>query len=486
MVKAKTVYGPTKVDLVASSKDGQASEVMTLTVLPKDDGILVIKSGEEYLTNTTKTLNFIVDKTINLTAHTLGTDMEEEVTWTSSSASTATVENGTVTFLKAGTAKITADHADGRKAVVTLKAANLATGITIEEKTTGVSEGLTLAAGKTMNLAVASTGVSKVAVTWSLDNSAIATITSSGKLTASASVAYEQIVTVTARANDGSGAEDSVDVILRPQIQGIQIHGLTGELTNCTVIHDMEAEPVIELFARTFPAEAASSVTWKSSNAKVAEIDEDSGEITCVKPGTVTITATAGDGSGKKATFKLTLVKKVSALVMSQTNAVLAGGKSLTLKADAGDATDKSVTWSMTGDTAYVTLSAKGVLKASAVTAPKTVYVTATANDGSGVKGYCTVTVYPATTSVQILYDGADVTGETLELQVGQTITLEGSSLPVSAASAYEWKSSGTAAEVEDGKVTGVTDGKTVTVTCTAADGSGKKATVKIKVVPAV
>ena len=491
-VKAKTVYGPTEVTLVARSKDGQAEPAeMTLTVLPKSDSILVIKSGEDYVTKTTQILDLNGDASITLSAHTLNGG-QETVTWTPATSKLGTIvknDDGTLTvsMTKAGSMTVTAKASDGRKATVTLKAAKLATGVTLKDKATGAADGLTLTAGKTMTLVPTIENAGKAAVIWSVEPSGIATITSAGKLTASTALAYEQIVTVTATANDGSGAEGSVEILVKPQVQGIQIHGLSGELTNTTVTYDMVEDPEIQLSAQTFPADAADAVTWKSSSAKVATVDEN-GKITCVKNGTVTITATATDGSGKKATFKLTVVKRVAELSMAKT-ALVAGGKSLTLKAEAlpADAANKAVTWSMTGDTAYATLSAKGVLKTSAVTAPKTVYVTAQAKDGSGKTATCAVTIYPATTSLQVLYNGETVTGKTVEIQAGQSITLEGSSLPVSAAEAYTWKSSGAAATVtEDGEVTGKTAGSTVTITCTAADGSGKKATVKIKVVPAV
>ena len=496
-VKAKTVYAPTDVVLVATSKDGRASEKMTLTVLPKDESILVIKSGEEYVTKTTQVLDLNGDPSITLSAWTLESGEQETVTWTPSTSSLGTLvknEDGslTVTMTGAGSLTVTAKTSDGRKATVTLKAVKLATGVLVSEKSTDETDGLTLTAGKTMTLKAAAQNASKVKFSWSVEPSGIASITSGGKLTASSTLVYEQKVTVTATANDGSGASGELVVTLKPKAQGIQISSLSGithpsvELTNCTVVHDMAAEEdrTIQLSAQVFPAEAADDVTWKSSNTKVASIDKD-GVVTCKKPGTVTITATAADGSGKKATFKLKLVRLVSELKLNKTEAVLAGGKSLTLKADAGNATDDSVTWSMTGDTAYASLSSKGVLKASAVTAPKTVYVTATAKDGSGKTAGCTVTIYPATSSVRILHDDEVVSGKTLEVQMGQTLVLEGSSLPVSAAHAYTWKSSGSAATVKDGVVTGVTAGKTVTITCTAADGTGKKATVKVKVVPA-
>lgn len=49
-------------------------------------------------------------------------------------------------------------------------------------------------------------------------------------------------------------------------------------------------------------------VTWKSSNTKVATVNSR-GKVTAKSPGTATITCTAKDGSGKKATCKITVRK---------------------------------------------------------------------------------------------------------------------------------------------------------------------------------
>ncbi len=51
-------------------------------------------------------------------------------------------------------------------------------------------------------------------------------------------------------------------------------------------------------------------VIWTSSDSKIATVNS-SGIVKAVKPGTVTITATAADGSGKKASCKVTVAKPV-------------------------------------------------------------------------------------------------------------------------------------------------------------------------------
>ena len=69
-----------------------------------------------------------------------------------------------------------------------------------------------------------------------------------------------------------------------------------------------------DLDAFSYPGNASQKVTWKSSNKKIVTIDENgvmrfvwNAKKGIIKTGTVTITATAADGSGKKASFKLTV-----------------------------------------------------------------------------------------------------------------------------------------------------------------------------------
>ena len=97
------------------------------------------------------------------------------------------------------------------------------------------------------------------------------------------------------------------------------------------------------------------------------------------------------------------------------------------------------------------------------------------------------MTLYPATTAIVLEVDGEDVSGKTIEMLAGDSLQLTAVSMPLDAYQDWTWKSSSEKqAQVdEDGVVTAADDtaGKTVTITCTAADGSGKKQTVKIKIV---
>ena len=135
-------------------------------------------------------------------------------------------------------------------------------------------------------------------------------------------------ITVIATAADGSGAYDDMDVVIRPLATGVRIYSQKGGVTtfsvrtpenwwvrsNTTLEVKLSDTKSLQLLSRVYPyygerndRNALQGVTWKSSNTKIASIDAE-GNVTFHKTGTVTITATATDGSNKKVTFKLKIV----------------------------------------------------------------------------------------------------------------------------------------------------------------------------------
>lgn len=489
-VTAKNVNEPHDVKIQAVSKDAAQveSNIITLTILPKADQSLILKAGEDYVTKTTLARN--VNETVSLKAFTLtvadgkAEQAEAEVTWKSSNGKVASVaQDGTVTCLKSGSATITATSGKA-KATVTVKVTGLVKGITVTTKK--AADSLTLASGKTLALKanVEPANASNKAVTWSItDGSAYARISSSGVITANKDLTGLKTVTVTATAKDGSGVSGSAQVTLRPLVQGLEIKR-PGASENTTQVWDMAARSTLQLSAVTYPVAARKDVTWKSSNAKVASIDAG-GKITCLRAGTVTITATAKDGSGEKASFKLTVVKRMKDLNLE--GGIIAGGKSLTLKPviTPADTTNKKLSWSVSENDAGIRISSSGKLTTKAVKEPVSVTVTVRALDGSGVTATCDVTVWPATTKVTI----GTADGSTLptKLEAGQTLELKATGNDGSA-QVFTWKTSNKLVTVKDGHVTADPKavGKTVTITATAADGTNKSASIKLKILAPV
>lgn len=401
-VSAKTVNEPHVVKIYAVSKDAAAveSNVITLTILPKNVQSLILKSGDKYVTN--GKLVREAEQELTLSAFTLDTEGEtheeaaQNVTWTSSNKKVATVdENGKITCLKAGTAKITA--ALGKtKAAVTVQVTTLVDNITIGTKAVGGE--FVVASGKTLALktTVTPANAKQKAVTWSIiDGSRYAKISSSGVVSAKKGLTSPVTVTVKAVAKDGSGMEATQEITINPVALGVTISDVNHERTTGTLVWNMTEADNIQFSANVYPVKAVQAVTWKSSNAKIAAVD-GTGKVTCLKAGTVTITVTAKDGSGKKASFKLNIIKKLKSLTLE--DQTVEGGKSLQLKAilDPVDPTNKKLTWTVSSNNVGAKISSSGKLTTKKVTKDTKVMVTVSSNDGTGLTATCFVTITPS------------------------------------------------------------------------------------------
>lgn len=156
--------------------------------------------------------------------------------------------------------------------------------------------------------AVTNPDASNKKVTWSLtypnNDTKCASISSSGVLKAAAGLTAPTEVKVVATAADGSGTRsEAFNVKIYPAATGVSIlRG--GRVVNGLTVVTSEKETA--LTAKVFPNAAQQRVEWKSSSKRIATVDKDNGMVTFWKSGTVTITATAADGSGKSVSFKLT------------------------------------------------------------------------------------------------------------------------------------------------------------------------------------
>jgi len=534
-VKAKTVTENHYVTINAVSKDGNASDSITVLVMPKEEETLILKSGEEYLTGRTKAMDSSESTAMELSAFLLINptygqfgEEPENVTWTSSkpeiaSVSSETGETVTVTLHKTGTAVITAKDSTGRKATVTIKGSVLVDEMTISVKEAAnlTANGIEVASGKAVTLlAATNSNAANKKVTWTITEGAeYASITSAGKLTANKDLTSVKRVKVLATAADGSGKTAEVTVTVRPAAQGVQVYTVENGVqtfttrsddswwvrNNTTAQWDVTTQgDVITMGADVYPfygegndRNAMQAVSWKSSAPKIADFVKDENgkllldaegnvQLKVSGTGSITITVTAEDGSKQKVSFKLNVVKHVSDFRLAPQ--VLASGKSLNLakllEIQPTGTTTKKLSWAITGGADYATISSSGTLKAKTVTEHKQVEVTVTAQDALAYSESFTIDLYPATTKVLLFSGSEEVTGKTLTLAAGESIQLTADCQPENAANVYTWKSSKAAAvDVdEEGNVTVIGGSGTVTITCTAADGSGKKATVKIKV----
>ncbi len=146
----------------------------------------------------------------------------------------------------------------------------------------------------------------------------------------------------------------------------------------------------ITLKASIKPSDATDkTLTWSSSNKKIATVNKK-GVVKGLKKGTVTITATTGNG--KKATCKITVNNpiKVKSIKFAKKSYSIKKGKKLTLKLTfkPKNATNKEVTYK-TSNKKIATVDKNGKVKGLK---RGTVTITATTKDGKKT-ATCTVTV---------------------------------------------------------------------------------------------
>ena len=213
----------------------------------------------------------------------------------------------------------------------------------------------------------------------------------------------------------------------------------------------IEKGKTLTLKATVTPSDLSDkSVTWKSSNTKVATVTSV-GKVKGVKAGTATITCTS-KATGAKATCKVT----VGNVKLDKTEAVINKGKTMTLKATVypSTLTDRSVTWK-SSNTKIATVTSKGKVKG---VKPGTATITCTSN-ATGLKTTCKVTVG------YVKLDQTEVT-----VKKGKTVTLKAAVYPSTLEDkSVTWESSNTkvATVTSKGKVKGIKAGLAV-ITCTS------------------
>ena len=247
---------------------------------------------------------------------------------------------------------------------------------------------VTLNPGKTEQLkitylpdyATASIGTVK----WTSSNEAVVTVDAAGKLTAKA--AGKAIIT--AITSDGNVMYCIVTV------ENIKVSKIT---ITTTTSNKIATGKKVTLKATVTPSNAYNKgVTWKSSNTKVATVSSSGVVTTKKKMGgkTVTITATAKDGSGKKASYKIYIKKGIVKKVYISGVKSVKAGKKLYLKGktSASSGANRTLKWS-SSNTKYAKVSSKGTVTTYKAGKKKSVKITAKAVDGSGKSKTVTIKI---------------------------------------------------------------------------------------------
>ena len=293
-----------------------------------DEALEHLKAAEAALVKVTVTLDktsatVYTGKTVTLKA--ASNDTAKTVTYTTSNNAVATVSStGVVKGVKAGTAVITATCGNAKATCkVTVKTS------TIKFAASAAS----VYTGKTVT--VKATATPSATVTYTTSNKAIATVSSTGV------VKGIKAGTVTITATTSTGLKTTCKVTVKaPSVKFAK---------SSAVVYTGKTATVKATLA------GVSSVTYKSSNTKIATVNSKTGTVKGIKAGTVTITATSGK---LKATYKLTV--KNPTFTLTKSSATIAKGKTTTIRSKA---TPVSTVTYTTSNKKVATVTGKGVVK---------------------------------------------------------------------------------------------------------------------------
>ncbi|MBP5564968.1 MAG: Ig-like domain-containing protein [Lachnospiraceae bacterium] len=175
------------------------------------------------------------------------------------------------------------------------------TGVTLNKTSTSITVGAT----EKLEATVAPTDATNKNVTWTSSNPEVATV-SGGTVTAVAA----GTTTITVTTEDGSKtAKCEVTVTAK----AVAVDKVT--ITESSNVAKGETK---QFKAKVEPDTATDkSVTWKSSDEKIAKVGSSDGKVTGVAAGEVTITATCG---GKEASVKIKVTDSTKNLVFTDNN----------------------------------------------------------------------------------------------------------------------------------------------------------------------
>lgn len=261
----------------------------------------------------------------------------------------------------------------------------------------------------------------------------------------------------------GYSAKCTVTVRTKPE--GVKLESTSGKVYTTKGFY---------IKASVIPSDASDkTLTYKSANTKVATVSSK-GYVTGVGKGTTTITVT--DSEGHKATFSVTVLKKVqvTSINLNYMTKSIYTGKTVNLDEEIfpENATYPDVEW-ISSDEKIATVSEKGVVKGIA---PGKVRITCQSVDNPMVSQTCLVTVKVKTTDVKLNYSKITVYTTTSK-------TLSATVLPENATNkkvTWESEDPSIATVDKNGVVKGKKTGTTYIV-CTT-NNSGKIATCKVTV----
>ncbi len=383
--------------------------------------------------------------------------------WESDKATVATVDDaGRVAAVGEGTATITVSTLDGNKTAtctVTVKAKTYAvTGVSLDRISLTLTEGET--AG--LNATISPSNATNKSVSWTSNNTSVATVSSSGVVTAKKAGS----ATITVKTNDGNKTATCTVTV---KAKTIPVTSVSLGSTSLTLTEGQSWQ----MSATVSPSNATNkNVTWASSNTAVATVSSK-GSITAIAPGSATIKAQVGDVSATCDVVVISATVAVTGISINQPTLSMTVGESQTLSATVSpsNATNMAVNWT-SSNSSVASVSQNGLVTANNV---GTATITAKTYDG-GFTAQCVVTVVPVPVS------NVSLNKSSLTMMPGDEQTITATVSPDNAANKNViWSSSDKdVASVAGGKIIALAEG-IATITVTTEDG-GFTATCKVTV----
>ena len=329
-----------------------------------------------------------------------------------------------------------------------------------------------LAVNKSLKLSVTCDGReinNKTKLTYASSDTSVATV-SAGTVTAKGS--GEAVITVTATFADGGVLSAECNVSVYVPVASVSI---APQSVTVLAGYSVDLSPQIKIQPQTA---TETGLIFRSEDETVATVDEH-GVVTGINGGKVKITVTSAENTDKPKTAfaNVTVTQPVSGIKLNRSEFTVGKGKAekLTCTVQPSTATNQQVIWE-SANPKIATVAANGTV--TGVSAGTTT-ITCTAKDGSGIKGEAKVTVITSVSRITI-------SQKAVTIAQGGTYTLRKKIAPADASDkSVTWSSdySRVASVDSNGTVTGKNPGK-ATITATAKDGSGAKASVTVFVEP--
>lgn len=414
-----------------------------------------------------------------MSAEVLPTDATTaSVTWTTTNGTGegSINEDGLFTAITEGTVTVvaTANDESGISGSLEIVVANSVIPVTEINVTSAAGVELTTSQTSQMSVEVLPVEATDGSITWSTTNgTGEGTINEDGLFTAVSA----GITTVVATANDGSTISGSLEIVISTTVIPVTEINISSAEGNT-----LTTDQTSQMSAEVLPADATdATVTWSVANGTGEATIAEDGLFTAVSNGTVSVIATANDGSDISASLEITIENE--AVLVTEINVTSAQGISIEVGQTSqmsaavlpAEATEQSVTWSMEGSGGSI--DENGLLTGQSV---GLITVIASAKDGSGITGSLEITVG----NPNILVSEINILSEIgNEVPVDQTSQMSAEVLPENASDqSVTWsvsKGTGDATINQDGLLTSVAEG-TVTVTATANDIAGVSGSIEL------